>query len=356
MTTDRSASLAHRRGAVPSTTASTETAAEQTSPRLGRKQVPAEIKPFKFLGRAVVGLLTVFSVYTAGLLWATQPISEISINKAASFGDSFGVITSLFAGLGFAGVLATIFLQREELKLTRRELQETKITLARQRFEDTFYRMINLYRQNLDGIIIDSRTRPSRRLHGLDALEYLNDQFRSYWKELDLSWPVESLKVERIAYVAALDAVVKKIYVRQTRYVGTLNSILDLIEAEGESPELKQVYQTILSSQFTAIELTYLFYQAFIHREFLLMRQAFCSNDAFRLRIETLRIPDGPRHAWNYLYKEENCQAPMYRKRYPSAIPKDMQSEAAAEIETMHEKIRGLRLPNRAASNPADNS
>ena len=339
---------------MPSTTASTETAAQETSPRLGRKQVPAEIKPFKFLGWAVGGLLTVFAIYTAGLLWATQPISEISINKAASFGDSFGVITSLFAGLGFAGVLATIFLQREELKLTRRELQETKITLARQRFEDTFYRMIDLYRQNLDGIIIDSRSKPSRRLHGLDALDYLNDQFKNRWEELGLSWPEENTRIECIAYVAALDAMVKKVYVRQTRYVETLNNLLGLIREEGESPGLIQVYQTMLSSQFTAVELTYLFYQAFIHREFLLLRQVFCSNDAFRLRIETLQIPNDHRQAWNYLYTEKYCQAPMRRKRYPSAIPEDMQAEAAAEIKTMREQIQRLRSPNPAAINPDD--
>jgi hypothetical protein len=336
MTTDRSVSLAH------------------PSPRLGRKQVPGEIKPFKFLGWAVGGLLTVFAIYTAGLLWATQPISEISINKAASFGDSFGVITSLFAGLGFAGVLATIFLQREELKLTRRELQETKITLARQRFEDTFYRMIDLYRQNLDGIMINSRTKPSHRLHGLDALDDLNDQFARHWKELGLSWPEKGTRVERIAYVAALDAMVRKVYVRQTRYVETLNNLLDLIGVEGESPGLIQVYQTILSSQFTAVELTYLFYQAFIHREFLLLRQVFCSNDAFRLRIETLQIPNDHRQAWNYLYTEKHCQAPMRRKRYRSAIPEGMQSEAAAEIKTMREQIRHLRSPNPAAINPDD--
>jgi hypothetical protein len=97
----------------------------------------SRIGPFQFLSFTVMGLLVVFGLYAIGLLWATHPVSELSISKAASFGDSFGVITSLFAGLGFAGLLATIFLQREELKLTRRELQETKQTLTRQRFEES---------------------------------------------------------------------------------------------------------------------------------------------------------------------------------------------------------------------------
>jgi hypothetical protein len=67
------------------------------------------------------------------------------------------------------------------------------------------------------------------------------------------------------------------------------------------------------------------------------------------LRIETLHIPNGHRHAWNYLYPEKHCQAPMCRERYPSAIPEDMQSEAAAEIQAVREQIRRLRSQNRAA-------
>jgi hypothetical protein len=79
----------------------------------GKRRASAEIKPFRFLALATVGLAVVFAFYVGGLLIATWPISEISISKAAAFGDSFGAITSLFAGLGFAGILATIFLQRE---------------------------------------------------------------------------------------------------------------------------------------------------------------------------------------------------------------------------------------------------
>ena len=145
---------------------------------------------------------------------------------------------------------------------------------------------------------------------------------------------------------------VRKVYVRQTRYVETLNNLLELIRAEGESPELQQVYQGILSSQFTAIELTYLFYQAFIHREFLLLRPAFWSNDRFRLRLKTLQIPSEHRQAWNFLYQQET-KLPAARQRYPSTIPEDMQAEAAAEIKAMRDQMRRPR-PNRADIKPAD--
>ncbi len=64
--------------------------------------------------------------YAVALLYFTWPISEISINKAGVFGDSFGVLTSLFSGLAFSGMIITILLQRQELQLQRLELKESR--------------------------------------------------------------------------------------------------------------------------------------------------------------------------------------------------------------------------------------
>ncbi len=47
-------------------------------------------------------------------------------------GDSFGVLTSLFNGLAFAGLIITVVLQSRELSLQRLELQETRQQLASQ--------------------------------------------------------------------------------------------------------------------------------------------------------------------------------------------------------------------------------
>lgn len=47
------------------------------------------------------------------------------------FGDTFGVANSLFSGLAFAGVIATLLLQRSELQLQRQELGMTRQELRR---------------------------------------------------------------------------------------------------------------------------------------------------------------------------------------------------------------------------------
>jgi hypothetical protein len=66
------------------------------------------------------------ALYAVLLIYATWPISELSISKAGVFGDSFGLLTSLFSGLAFSGVIITILLQREELQLQRQELSENR--------------------------------------------------------------------------------------------------------------------------------------------------------------------------------------------------------------------------------------
>ena len=84
----------------------------------------------------------------------SQPTGLDSIR--AAFGDSFGAVNALISALAFAGVLITFFLQRYELRLQRRELEaqreefeQQNETLALQRFENTFFHMLELHKQNV---------------------------------------------------------------------------------------------------------------------------------------------------------------------------------------------------------------
>ena len=48
-----------------------------------------------------------------------------------TFADSYGAVNTLFAGLAFAGVIYSIILQGEELRLQRKEIRESREELAR---------------------------------------------------------------------------------------------------------------------------------------------------------------------------------------------------------------------------------
>jgi uncharacterized membrane protein (DUF485 family) len=61
----------------------------------------------------------------------------------------FTTLSTLFSALAFAGVIVTIFMQRDELELqrdemelTRKEFKTQNKTLSRQRFENTFFQLL----------------------------------------------------------------------------------------------------------------------------------------------------------------------------------------------------------------------
>lgn len=81
------------------------------------------------LGVLIAWLGTLWGVTTYISTWAER----------GQFGDLFGSVNALFSGLAFAGLIYTIFLQkqelkmqREELKLQREEMQKSRAELAEQ--------------------------------------------------------------------------------------------------------------------------------------------------------------------------------------------------------------------------------
>ena len=100
-------------------------------------------------------------VYTIILL-----LSNFLSNKPNEFGDSAGVASGLFSAVAFAGVVYAIFLQKKELELQREGLKQTREelegqkhefeqqneTLKCQRFESTFFNMLSLQQEIVNGL------------------------------------------------------------------------------------------------------------------------------------------------------------------------------------------------------------
>ena len=95
------------------------------------------------------------------LSWAFIDYLIPSSTERGAFGDKFGAVNALFSGLAFAGLIVTLLYQKEELKLQREELAETRKelnaqrlefqeqnkTLRRQRFENTLFNMLSLQQE-----------------------------------------------------------------------------------------------------------------------------------------------------------------------------------------------------------------
>ena len=122
-------------------------------------------------------LMWVFAISLCTLIWwfggkyTRKYAEEHFTNKdeyehVGLFGDSFGAVNALISAFAFAGVIVTFSLQRKELDLQRQELkaqrnefaQQNK-TLKLQRFENTFFHMMELQQQIVSDLSIQLQER-----------------------------------------------------------------------------------------------------------------------------------------------------------------------------------------------------
>ncbi|MDI1339365.1 hypothetical protein [Polaromonas sp.] len=75
--------------------------------------------------KLVVGIFAIVAGYAALVVFfAAGP--RVTLGQTGTFGDSFGILTSLFSGLAFAGLIWTIMQQRLELRLQRSQMEEAR--------------------------------------------------------------------------------------------------------------------------------------------------------------------------------------------------------------------------------------
>lgn len=83
------------------------------------------MKP-KYMGLLFLGIFSVWAFITCYLI--PYIASQIPDDTKAGFGqvgDSFGAVNALFSGLAFGGIIITLIMQKEELKLQRDQLAES---------------------------------------------------------------------------------------------------------------------------------------------------------------------------------------------------------------------------------------
>lgn len=112
----------------------------------------------------IIVALFMLSLWGANFLF----LYNLEPEQRGTFGDMFGTVNALFSGFAFAGIIFTILLQKkelssqrealllqhEELKATRKEFQAQNTTLRQQRFENTFFKLIDLHHQIVDRMAV----------------------------------------------------------------------------------------------------------------------------------------------------------------------------------------------------------
>lgn len=83
--------------------------------------------------------ICIIIIYGGLIIFKIYPISEFSIEKAGQFGDSFGLINTLFSGSAFIAVVITIYLQQQDMRETKEKKEEKKKLKTKKEIEFIIY-------------------------------------------------------------------------------------------------------------------------------------------------------------------------------------------------------------------------
>ncbi len=113
------------------------------------------------LTTAAVAIIWFLAPDWIALKLAVARLSDEDVRNAyaarGQYGDQFGAINALFSGFAFAGIIVTLLFQR-------RDLAETRNVMAQERFDTTFFQLLNLHIQT-------SKTIKTRSREGQQAFE-----------------------------------------------------------------------------------------------------------------------------------------------------------------------------------------
>lgn len=206
----------------------------------------------------------VIFVYGVYWVWVAARVSD----------NQFDRLNTLFSGLAFWGVIYAILLQKSELSLQRKELALTRgevrgqkeqleaqnLTLKRQRFENTFFSLLNLF-TNLVSSMEYTNPVPGRGIgatvtfKGRECFTFFYSEFQKFYTNQQENTPeLDSLNLCMSAYETF--AVDRQTYVGH--YFRTLYNIIKFIETS--KVETPQIYVNILRAQLSSSELNLLFY------------------------------------------------------------------------------------------------
>lgn len=201
-------------------------------------------------------IIVVVIAYAAALIWGNWPISDYSINQSGLFGDSFGILTSLFSGLAFAGLIITILLQREDIDLQRTELEDTRRELKFQNFETTFFQMLRLHNSIVDSI--DLRNREDQKV-----ISSGRDCFTTFYKKLDnLYKPFINCEVnEHQKYISEAYKAFWHTHKQDlSHYFRYLYRVFKYVHDSFIDDDKKKLYTSIIRAQLSDMETALLFY------------------------------------------------------------------------------------------------
>ena len=200
---------------------------------------------------------------------------DFSLANLGMYGDSFNILTSLFTGLAFAGVIISVRLQKEELKNVQEEFKEQTRALnyqqkemAIQSFDNKFFQMLNLFNNIVNNFVEIRNNNPQPSILGKKrlSLEYsiIKNEGRKALSQI--RGEIERFNLKEISNTKHFQEEFYKINQRYDTtlkfYFINLYQILKYTDNHLKDFEQAKNYTNIVRAQLSKDELVLLFYNA----------------------------------------------------------------------------------------------
>jgi len=209
-------------------------------------------KPSVVFLSVILGWIT----FSITIILITKGFDSSNLSNLGQFGDSFNILTSLFTGLAFAGVIISVRLQKEELIKVSNEM-------VSQSFDNKFFQMLNLFNSLIDSLIdkqvyahsISKYTNEfERRTITYEKREVLKVLKRSFEDKKNVSREVFQIEFEK--FNQQYDTTFKFYFIN-------LYQILKYIDRQFDKDiNSAKNYTNIVRAQLSKDELVLLFYNA----------------------------------------------------------------------------------------------
>lgn len=197
-------------------------------------------------------IIIILSVVIIWLTFTVLNIYLFSLDRegAGMFGDTFGMLNSLFSALAFAGLFYTILIQRKELADTKEEMRKQNATLTQQSFEGTFFNVMNSHEVR------------RKSAYGLVKRMVTQDLPESFYKLADTNVDTGDT-TDKLSKLQEHYETIYNLYLTDLQpYLRTIHAILSLIEDTPFTNTKKNFYLYLLYSTLSVDECTFLQYHS----------------------------------------------------------------------------------------------
>jgi hypothetical protein len=251
----------------------------------------------------IVAMGMIFWLFYQGYI----PLKGANLSERGQFGDSFGVLNSLFTGLGFGGLVITLLLQQKQISYQESEIKFQRQSEQIKQYEETLFLLMSMYAATLSEVSTEKGNLQART-----ALRGSTDRvFEAIKREKAQLVPdnvQERYRAGRLAkedkefldYLYFRNFKILSVEIdRQGRLIQTLKVLLHHLVYKAPTHLEIKPYCDMVCAQITQVEVSYFFLVALAFSDEFSLRDLLLKSGLLNraAHIKRLRIHD-------YMYEE----------------------------------------------------